>query len=206
MAIVCPGKFVYLPTPFTGDDETAEALRQLPGAFVAHDKRHGIGHYATWPEVRGLCEDRLTGAEMRFTTVRNPYDILVEWYLHGLGGMHSKRFHLIHGRDWTIREFLDNMLERNARPFLVEGQMLYQLEACRQWARYENLQSEVNQILRKIPGSGGPVVVRLRARNPPRDHWSAYYDDATYAWVNEHFQAPIVKLGYAFVWSNESLV
>lgn len=205
MAIVCPGKFVYLATPFTGDDETVEALRAIDGAIVAHDKRHGIGHYATWAEVESLCGHELTGTEVRFTTVRNPYDILVEWFLQGLSSMYTRRFMLIHKRDPTMREFLEIMLERNSRPFMVDGDMLYQLRVCEQHARYENLQQEVNQILRRIRGFAGSLEIRPRPRNPPRDHWTAYYSDATYAWVNEHFQEPIVKLGYPFVWGNDRL-
>lgn len=205
MAVVLPGKFIYLATIHTGDMETVSALKKIDGAFRPYDKRHGIGHHATLDQVKQVCGDQLTGTELIFTGVRNPYDLFVEWMVNSITHMQVRRWEQINKRDITVRDFLEVWLELNSRPHFRKGRVFYQSLDCRAIVHFENLQPELEGLLRKMPGVPGSVQFPGAAEVEPRDHWTTYYDDATYAFVNEHFQQEFVKFGYPFVWSNESL-
>ena len=211
MAIVLPGKFIYLATMATGSERVAAGLKRIEGAFAAYDKRQGIGHHATLDQVRTVCGDQLTKSEVIFTTIRNPYDMLVTWFLRNRDHFQMRRLKETLKREPTFQEFIDVWLQFDAepklrcRPYMVEGRIFYQAMTCSQVVRYENLQAELDGVMRKIPGVPGSVLLAPEQPDPGRDHWSLYYDDATYAYVNEYFQAEFVQFGYPFLWSNNSL-
>ena len=202
MAVVLPGKFVYLATPHTGSMAVAAALKNINGAFSAYHKPRGIGHHATLKEVKRVCGDQLTGAEVVFTTIRNPYDVLATWYVRNEYHFQMRRLEEQLERELTIRDFLELWLKLNTRPHLVNGRIFYHALECQKVIRYENLQGELNALMRKIPGTPGSVPLERENPTPSKKHWSLYFDDPTYAWINEHFQADFVDFGYPFIWGN----
>lgn len=205
MAVVLPGSFIYLATMHTASMATASALKQIDGAFSAYDKRHGIGHHARLEDVKKVCGDRLTGTEVVFTTVRNPYDLLATWFVRNKGHLQMRMLEEIHGEEGTFRQFLELWLAMNQMPYMLDRRIFYHAEDSHYVLRFEALQANLDALMRKIPNAPPRVALQLVNETPGRDHWSTYYDDALYALVNENFKHEFVKFGYPFVWSREQL-
>ena len=203
MAIVLPGSFIFLAHMYTGSEVIARALKKIDGAFPAYDKRRGIGHHATLDQVKQVCKDKLTGTEKVFTVVRNPYDTLSCMYFanknHSQFGFLEERLK----RDGTFRDFIELWVEMNLHPYMVEKRLFYQ--EAQECLRYERLQVELDTLLRRTPGAPGSLKLDPFDELPDKDHWSLFYDDPTYAYVNEQFRDDIVKFGYPFIWSNDKL-
>jgi hypothetical protein len=202
MAVVLPGKFVYLCTPYTDEDATTKALKQLPGAFVAVDKFRGVKPHATMADVQRVFGDRLDGTEHVFTVVRNPYDLLVEWYLREIPRFQLVRLADVLGRTPNLREFIDLWVSEpnGPEPYRRGGRMFYHALECKTVLRWERgVEREVNGLLRKLP-QVDQIKMPPRPAEPQRDHWSTYYDRDTYALVNEQFRDDFVAHGYQFHW------
>jgi hypothetical protein len=205
MAVVFPGKFIYLATIHTGAMATANALKTIDGAFSAYDKRNGIGHLATLDQVKQVCGDQLTGMELVVGGVRNPYDLFVSWMHHSDQHLQVRRWEQANKQTINVRGFLELWLEMNHDPYFRDGRVFHQAKDCKKFIHFENLQVDINSILRKIPEMPSEARLRGMPEMRPRDHWSTFYDDDTYAFVNEHFQQEFVEFGYPFVWSTKQL-
>lgn len=202
MAIVVPGKFIFLCTAHTDEDLVSEALKQVPGAIVAVNKRKKITSHARIEQVRSLVSTKVCGLEKVFCFIRNPYDVIVDWYLRQLPFFQLRRLAEIKGRDPTLLEFLHLWSDENewVEPYLYKGRIFYHAEEAQYVLRYERgINNEVNSFLRKIPGVPA-VTVTQPPRDPNRGHWSSYYDEETYAFVNEYFKKDFVAHGYHFLW------
>jgi hypothetical protein len=204
MAIVLPGKFIFLATPYTASMAVARALKDLPGAFAAYDKRHGVGHHARLDQIKKTAGAKLTGTEQVIVAVRNPYDVLVSWYLRNLG--HSMVVRMVRGtkedRNATLREFVELWLDLDMPPYVTDGRMFYHaddggLAVPKRIVRYENLENTLNAALRACKAPH--VKVGRENATPGKDHWSTYYDAETYAFVNDRFRDEFVKFGYPFL-------
>lgn len=203
MAVVLPGSFIYLAHMHTGSSAVAHALKQIPGAFSAYNKAKGIGHHATLEQVKTVCGDKLTGSEKIFTVVRHPYDVLVDMFLTNQNHLHTRLLERDLGREPTLKDFIQNWYELDMMPYM-QGHRLFYHEA-QAHLRYERLQVELDTLFRRVPNAPSTVPVSIESERMERDHYTSYYDDATYTLVNELFQEEIVKFGYFFVWSNRSL-
>lgn len=202
MAIVVPGKFIFLCTSHTHEDIVSQALKKVPGAIVAVNKRKRLGMHARLEQVREATSTKVCGLEKVFCFIRNPYDILVEWYLRQLPRFQLRRLAELKGREPTLLEFLHLWSDDDdwEEPYLYRGRIFYHAEQSQYILRYEKgLQNEVNALLRKIPDVS-PVTIRQPAPDPERGHWSSYYDEETYAFVNEKFKDDFVAHGYHFLW------
>ena len=203
MAIVLPGSFIYLAHIHTGSLAVADALKKVDGSFAAYNKRKGIGHQATLEEVKRVCGNKLTGSEKVFTVVRNPYEVLAIMFVHNQNHYQFRYMEARLRRDPTFKEFLELWLELNRQPYMLKGRLFYQ--EAKLHLRYERLQVELDTLIRRLPNTPGSLPLELPKPDPNEDHWTAYYDDATYTYVNEHFKDDIVKFGYPFIWSNDRL-
>jgi hypothetical protein len=185
-------------------------LLKIEGAFMPLDRRRTFGHHATMDEVLSVCEDQLTGTEVVMTGVRNPYDAFASWFVRNWNHFQMRNLETVLGREPRIKEFLDiwlqmdEMPQLSAAPWLRDGRMFYHTEA-RVFVRQEHLQTDLDVALRKIPGAPGraPPLGRENVTEG-KDHWTTYYGDADYAFVNEKFRDDIAKFGYSFVWSNDA--
>lgn len=199
MAVILPGKFVFLATPLTGSVATAEALRKIPGIINAVDKRRDVGHYATLQEVRATFGDVLQGTEVVFTSVRNPYDVCVSWYIRNVMRHHRKHPHR-RASDPGFLEFLRRWASCDQPPCIVGGSMFAPATSCRTHLRYERLQVELNSFLRKLPGVPSSAPLHPANLSPDKKHWSLYHDAETYEYINDRFRDDIVRFGYQFLW------
>lgn len=203
MAVVLPGSFICLAHMYTGSMGVAKTLRTIEGAFAAYNKRKGIGHHATLEEVKRVCGDKLTGTEKVFTVVRNPYDVLATMFVRNRNHYQVRSLEERVGRDPTFKEFLEVWLELNRRPYMEEGRLFY--HDAKVHLRYERLQAEFDTLIRRLPNTPGSLFLEPESPGSPQDHWTSFYDDATYTYVNEHFKEDLVKFGYPFIWSNDRL-
>lgn len=196
MAVVLPGKFIYLATMHTASMATAAALKSIPGAFQPKDPMQGFGHHASLAEVRQMCGPTLTGTETVFTCIRNPYDIIVSWYLRN-------RTHfavLSRFQNPSFAEFLEVWITKDDLPFTKDRRMFYVAPDAQVVLRYERgVEQEVHSMLRKMPGVPTVRITRENA-TPGKANWSTYYDEETYALVNEHYRDDIAGFGYSFLW------
>lgn len=204
MAVVLPGSFIYLAHLHTGSEEVTEALKKIEGAFVAVNKRKGWGHTATLEQVKEICGDKLTGTEKVFTTIRHPYGVLTAMFEQNREHHHQMRaLGERLGRDPNLKEFIELWLEMNAPPYMREQRLFYQKAQVH--LRYEQLQMDIDALFRRLPNCPSTVPLPVKAPGPGHKHWSLFFDDPTYAFVNEKFQAEIANFGYSFIWSNSSL-
>jgi len=111
VAVLFPGKFIYLATHHTASIATVRALAVLPGAVVSDlnevkdlQFEHtfpGGTHHSTLEDLKKQRPEYI-GNETSVTTIRNPYDLLVTWWLR-------QRRNLIKtwGHEPTFREYVE---------------------------------------------------------------------------------------------------
>lgn len=199
MAVILPGKFIFLATPLTASEATAAALRRFPDAVNGVDKVRDVGHYATLAEVKAAFADRLVGTEAVFTTIRNPYDVCVSWYIREVTRHHRKHPEK-KAIDPGFLGFLRQWTRRDHPPCIVNGTMFAPAAGCRVILRYERLQADLDSFLRKLPGVPPSAPLHPTNCSPDKRHWSLYYDEETYSFVNQRFRNDISRFGYQFVW------
>jgi hypothetical protein len=192
VAVVLPGSFIYLATVGTASSAVTTVLKGLPGAFQPKDPHAGVGRHATLAQIRACCATQLTGSEVVFAAVRNPYDLIVSWYLRN-------RSHFQVPPDASLVEFLQVWLELDPEPFLRDHRMFFLAMSARHVMRYERgVERELNSLLRKLPRLP-EVAVPQENVTLGKAHWSTYYDREAYAFVNEMFARDISQFGYCFV-------
>jgi hypothetical protein len=199
VAVIIPGKLVYLATPHTGSIATTVALSELPGA-LASVIGHGmtivgerdealpkVPHHSTMDELREIARDRLTGTEVSVTAIRNPYDLLVTCWL----------------RQWArlklnLRAYLQLLIDDEDRAGMgvyVRDGRLFWMNADR-YMHYENLQEELSSLLHEL----GLENVELPRKNvtPEKQPWWTYYDVESRKFAEEKFGGEAASFGYSF--------
>jgi hypothetical protein len=199
MAVLLPDKFVFLCTPHTGSMAVTHALKRLPGAINVQNKAWGVGHHATLEQVRETVSDKMTGNERVIAFVRNPYDLIVTWFLREQGRSRMKYLGRILGHPPTLAEFIEAWTREQPDVYFVDGRIFYHADEADQVLRYERgLDREINSVLRKLRGVPS-VEIRVENETPNKDHWSMYYDAKAYEAANTAFQHEFVKYGYQFL-------
>jgi len=166
-----PGRFLYLGTPRTASTAVGNALCRQLGAIPQPQR-------ATVSEVRGWRN------EPRFTTVRNPYDVLVSWYVR-------MRF----DRSGTsLSEFLRTYENRD---FARDGDLFWQCGDGVRVTHWEHLERDVNDVLYHL----GMPGIRLSDREnltPRKKPWRDYYEDdpEAVAAANARFGHEVERWGY----------
>lgn len=204
MAVVLPGSFVYLAHMYTSADTVAYALKRIPGAIVPTNKPKGIGALATFEQVRELCGDKLTGTEKVFTVVRHPYEILADMYVTNRTHLHGRLLERTLGREPTFTEFIQNWYELNLYPYMKDHRLFYQNAAV--YLRHERLQADLDNLFRKLPDTPPSIPLGVQNDLVERDHYTTFFDEEAYAFVNQAWQSDIARFGYSFIRSNKQLV
>jgi hypothetical protein len=200
MAVLLPGKFIFLATPHTGSMAVAYALKKLPGAINVQDKAWGVGHHATLDQVKETVPEKIQGSERVFAFVRNPYDLLATWYVREQGRSRLKALGRELRRRPTMADFIRAWAQHRPAVYFKDGRMFYHAAEAHQVLRYERgIEREVNSFLRKLVGMP-TVQIRVENETPGKDHWSLYYDAEAYKAANEAFGADFADHGYPFLW------
>jgi hypothetical protein len=190
MAVLIPGKLVYLATPHTASIATAAGLSNLPGARATTRKGNvsevlPVTHHASRKDV----EPYMTGSELVVTTVRNPCDLVVTWWLRQQPAV--KKYI---GEDATFEQFVSRVDEviGVSGPFLKDGKIFW--HDCDTIIKYENLVEELNALLvcLDLP----TVSLSLINVTKGKKSWIEYYNEQTLAIVRERFKEEIFQYGY----------
>jgi hypothetical protein len=169
MAVLVPGKLVYLAHARTASRATRDALLTLPDAHASK-----ATHHAKLDQVVGY------DGELVVATIRNPYDTLVSWWLH-----------------FKDMEFLSFLQEYDHYPFL-DGDppdLFWHCTPTTHVLRWETLQEDFDKLL---DGLDLPRL-KLEIKGPTKRKtlpWHEYYDEATTAAANERFGHIADKWGY----------
>jgi hypothetical protein len=91
MAIIVTGKLIYLCHPRTASNAVQRGLRdcKLKRNVEIHYPHHHIRLHEIPTDHDGRWLPHLTGTERVITTIRNPFDILVSYWLSR--GMHDHK-------------------------------------------------------------------------------------------------------------------
>lgn len=159
MAVLVPGKILYLANPRTASCATLLALSELPGAV------------RLWPQHQTLDQCKEYNGEFAFTTVRNPYDVLTTWY----------------EKQSKYKTFLHFLTDFNHIQFLLGPEPELFWQCCDEVTniRWENLEPELNAILRKFDLPTVTLVLENVTHN--KKPWREYYTDVEFRAANERF-------------------
>lgn len=127
MSFSAKGKLIYLAHPRTASIATERALAKI---FPTRARKT--------PDHHAQLKDIIyrTGREKIITTIRDPLDMIVSWY------MVNPSYH----ESWTFTQFVKNyehdMMDRG-------GKLFYFLKDAHFFMRFENLQQDFNAIMIK---------------------------------------------------------
>jgi hypothetical protein len=126
----------------------------------------------------------MTGKEKIAVTIRNPYDVLVSWFVLNKPGLFKNFDEFIKGYNHT---------------FMLVGGKMFWLEAPGndfQYIRYEYLQEDWDTFLKSAGME--PVALPHENRTPGKKPYREYYGPDTIKLVEEKFGEEIAKFGYTF--------
>ncbi len=180
MTALVPGRLLYLRTPHTASTAVEKAIMQgIPGAVVVSP-----GH-ATMDDFGGGVMSLNGGgsidltSEVVTTTIRNPYDMIVTWWISSTA------------QRTPLAEFVRDYEGRHQ---VIRGRIFSQADDSDIVLRYETLDRDLADMLRllRLPS------VELRRVNvtPSKRGWRTYYDEGSFAVVNERFGREIEANGY----------
>jgi len=181
MAALLRGRFVFLATPRTGSHSVVRALVDRCGA---EDVRP--------PHL--LLEDLpVAGGELAFTTVRNPYEIVVIDWLRTKGPWSRKG--PVEPR-MSLLEYVRCWDELHVQP--GERELFAHLEVADEVMRYESLEADFRRVMAKLGWEGVP----LPHLNPTtgRRPWHEYVDRRSLEAIHQRFGHEFERAGYP-LWS-----
>jgi hypothetical protein len=199
MAVLLPGKFLFLAHPHTASNSMMFALTghfeddavdlrphhlTLRDLRRDHPLREKLSHYRGKRLKDGSIRRRLTPDEIRqkvsgdehiFSVVRNPYDFLTSCFV----------------RQKKTAEFVDFVRGFDTKPYIREGTIHYHADDSHTVLRFENLQPELDTLFAKI----GLPQVTLGTHNvaDEKNPWESYYTPAAFRVVNDQFGEEIER-------------
>lgn len=189
MAILLPGKFVYLANPHTASLATADALCTIDGTFriAPHhiswrDFGQGEVRSAQMEKLQICVQQLLTGAECIIATARNPYDWLVTCWLRRKDSMNGICF----------KEYVTIVDQKSPGAYIKDDRLLF--HEFSHLLKYENLENDLNSFLKSI----GQNEVKLSKRNvtPNKMPWRDYFDREIFDIINGRFRRDFDRLSY----------
>lgn len=166
MAVVIKGKLIFLEHPRTASTSMRTALQKIGGKTKSR-------HTLFLPERN----------EMIACTVRNPFDVLVSWWL-------------IIGARYGFKTFKD-FVRRCDNDFMVkQGNLFYFAHHAHFILRFENLQNDLDRMLDRLR----LARVQLPHLNGTSKKLSYhnYYDPETIKIVAERFRSELLAFHYSF--------
>ncbi|HJV70896.1 sulfotransferase family 2 domain-containing protein [Ideonella sp.] len=175
-------------------------------------------HHATWQQLQDF--DLMTRAQLdalfKFTSVRNPYDLLVSRYFKRKGRFVDApdkyrwaqdnpriKASMQAAQELPFPEWLAGQLQRHReKDKTVKGPLEY-LDHADYVIRFEALQAGFDEVLKRlgiaeaIPIVSENVTVE-RAQGSAKRHYTEFYDDASRALVSRVYAPIIERFGYSF--------
>lgn len=196
MAILVPGKFIYLAHPHTGSSAmTIAVAAAIPEAYDLRPHHMTLdevreGKYTSIKQRRSDVWDNrehrrkrfkrvvnpedvtslITGDEVVFSVVRNPYDYLTTCFVRQAKGQNFEAF---------VESF-------NRTPFIQEGLLWYHAKDSHHVLKWENMQEELDTLMDQL---GCPRVDMGRQYNttPDKKPWREYYSPKALVTVHRRF-------------------
>jgi hypothetical protein len=218
-------QYIFFANPQTASKAIARTLQEsLEGVPVPDREITRAGeviakkHHATWRQLQdaGLMTREQLDALFKFTSVRNPYDLLVSRYLKRKGRFVDQpekyrwaqdnpkiKASMEAAQELSFPEWLAGQLKRHKeKDKTVKGPLEY-LDHADYVIRFEALQSGFDEVLQRL-GIAGPVpivsenVTSERAQGSARRHYTEFYDDASRELVARAYAPIIERFGYRF--------
>jgi hypothetical protein len=197
VAVLLPGKFIFLAQPHTGSsamvlafqDAFPEALDLRPHHMSISDVRGLPGatrmqqisrqRSRVWDHRPGkrdnndidpeIVRKHITGTEHVFTVIRNPYDFLVSCFVRRGQGQPFESF---------VRSY-------NASPYIEQGKLYYHAPNCHSVLHWEKMPLCIDRLMRKLE----LPELNLKRHNVTKDKkpWPTYFTPKAFEIVNERF-------------------
>lgn len=166
MSVVFGRKLIFLDHPRTAGTSTQFGLVSIGGKT---NRRHNMIHGR---------------AEIRCCTVRNPYDLLVSWYL------------IVESRKQFVGSFEQFVKLYQNYNFTRGGRLFYFVDSCNEIMKFETLQADLDRILPKVKLPR--IKLQHRNKTPNREHYRNYYNRNSKATVDRRFEKDIKDFKYGF--------
>jgi len=198
VAVLFPGKLLYLCTPHTASYATTQALEKIEGAVVLDYKHVGLpeieaGDFRLVKVRRGdefktlfkaerdaktflLPPSLYTRRETVMSTMRNPYDLVATWWALDRYGFSTLTAFITELEDQRFAE-LDYLVRQGSRVL-----------------RYEHLDDDLNAALADVGLE--PVEIPRSNVTPDKRPWREYYDRESLDAVNARFDPLFDRYGY----------
>lgn len=217
--------YIFFANPQTASKAIARTLQQaLDGRPIPEREVTRGGellvrkHHATWQQLQdaGLMTRAQLDALFKFTSVRNPYDLLVSRYLKRKGRFVDEpdkyrwaqdnpkiKASMEAAQELPFPEWVAGQLKRHKeKDTTVKGPLEY-LDHADHVIRFEALQAGFDEVLRHL-GVAGPIaivsenVTSERAQGSVKRHYTDFYDDASRELVTRAYAPIIERFGYTF--------
>lgn len=198
MAVLHPGKFLYLCTPHTASESTSRALQEIEGSLLLEHKhvqmvqiqkgmfrkvsvRRGSGFEVLYERRKEgatymLGPDLLTGREVVMSAIRNPYDMVATWWQLDRRGFQ------------TLADFVSGQTDPRF------SELDYLVKQSSRVLTYERLQSDLDAVLQDVGME--PVLLPKLNVTPGKRPWREYFDSDAIEAVNERFGHLFEQYGY----------
>ena len=226
MAVYSPRyKYIFFANPQTASKAIARTLQEalegqpMPDREIA---RQGGAvskkHHATWRQLQeaGLMTREQLDGLFKFTSVRNPYDLLVSRYLKRKGRFvdQPEKYRWVQDKpkvkasmeaaqEQSFPEWVAGQLKRRTdRDKTVKGPLEY-LDHADYVIRFEALQAGFDEVLQRL-GIPGPIaivsenVTSERAQGSAKRRYTEFYDDASRDLVARAYAPVIERFDYRF--------
>jgi hypothetical protein len=191
MAVVLPGKFIFLAHPHTASSAMVLAFQDVfPEAYDVRP------HHMHLEELKGPngktrinqinrqrarvydnrphknkpdFPDLFSGDELVFTVVRNPYDYFTSRYL----------------RMGAKEPFASFVRSYRGKPYVEDGKIFYHVAKCQRVIKYESLQEDLNSLMKELELPEVPLGRHnvTEGKKP----WETYYSPEAFEAMNERF-------------------
>lgn len=218
-------KYIFFANPQTASKAIAKTLQRSLDGHAMPDwdlRREGDlqikKHHATWQDLQdaGLMTREQLDGLFKFTSVRNPYDLLVSRYLKRKGRFvnEPKKYRWAQenpkikasmdaAQDQPFAEWIGGQLHRHQeKGSTIKGPLEY-LNHADYVIRFEALQDGFDEVLKRL-GVNDPIpivsenVTSERKEGAKKRHYTEFYDDASRELVGQVYAPIIERFGYKF--------
>lgn len=149
----------------------AECIRKISQkrARIWDHREHKRSALTVAGNFNRTVQQMVTGQELVWSVVRNPYDFFTSCYVR-------------RGGSSSFESFVGSY---NEDPYVREGRIYYHEDDCDMMIKYEQLQPRLNKLMKQL----GLRTFRLERHNETQDKkpWETYYTPKAFEIVNDRF-------------------
>ncbi|MEK8030658.1 sulfotransferase family 2 domain-containing protein [Ideonella sp. DXS29W] len=218
-------RYIFFANPQTASKAIAKTLtKSLDGQAMPDWDLRRSGeltikkHHATWQDLQdaGLMTREQLDTLFKFTSVRNPYDLLVSRYLKRKSRFVNDpnkyrwaqenpkiKASMDAAQEQPFPEWIAGQLHKHReKGSTIKGPLEY-LDHADYVIRFEALQEGFDEVLRRL-GVRDPITILAenvtseRAQGTKKRHYTEFYDDASRELVAQVYAPVIERFGYRF--------